>query len=64
MFLSPPHAIRLIDGTLSGMIAEALASHGLSRNVSPALPHFYARALAVAQSTHIAAVPVQFANAV
>ncbi|WP_431323603.1 LysR family transcriptional regulator [Rhizobium sp. YTU87027] len=64
VFSSLPHAIRSIDGTLSGMVDEALASHGLSRNVSLALPHFHAVALAVAQSTHIAAVPVQFANAV
>jgi DNA-binding transcriptional LysR family regulator len=64
VFSSLPHAIRSIDGTLSGAVDDALASHGLARNVSLALPHFHAVALAVAQSTHIAAVPVQFANAV
>jgi DNA-binding transcriptional LysR family regulator len=39
LFSRLPHAIRSIDGTLSGMVDEALKSHGLRRNVTLALPH-------------------------
>ena len=64
IFASLPHAIRSIDGTLSGMVDDALAQQGLKRSVTLALPQFYAVASAVAQSTYIAAVPIQFAGAV
>lgn len=64
LFSRLPHAIRSIDGTLSGMVDEALKSHGLRRNVTLALPHFQGVALAVAAGSHVAAVPVQFARAV
>ena len=40
------------------------AALGLSRSVTLALPHFQGVALAVASGMHIAAVPVQFADAV
>lgn len=64
LFSRLPHAIRSIDGTLSGMVDEALQSHGLRREVTLALPHFQGVALAVAAGSHIAAVPMQFARAV
>ena len=40
LFAKLPHALRSIDGALSGMVDTALAAHGLSRNVTLALPHF------------------------
>ena len=64
VFSSLPHALRSIDGTMSGMVDEALAKHGLKRNVMLALPHFQGVALAVADGPYIAAVPVQFARKV
>lgn len=64
LFSKLPHALRSIDGALSGMVDTALAALGLSRNVTLAPPHFQGVALAVATSMHIAAVPVQFADAV
>lgn len=59
-----PHVLRSIDGSMSGMVDEALATVGRRRAVTLALPHFHAVALAVAQTDHIAAVPVQFAETV
>jgi DNA-binding transcriptional LysR family regulator len=64
LFSKLPHALRSIDGALSGMVDDALAALGLSRSVTLALPHFQGVALAVAAGMHIAAVPVQFADAV
>lgn len=64
IFAALPHAIRSIDGSMSGMVDDALSKRGLRRNVTLALPHFQGVALAVASGPHIAAVPVQFANAV
>jgi DNA-binding transcriptional LysR family regulator len=63
-YLSLPHVIRSIDGSMSGMLDEALAEAGQARNVTLALPHFQGVALAVAGSDGIAAVPIQFARAV
>ncbi len=62
VFTTLPHALRSIDGSMSGMVDEALAVLGLKRRVSLALPHFQAVALAVAAGSHIAAVPLQFAR--
>jgi DNA-binding transcriptional LysR family regulator len=59
-----PHAIRSIDGSLSGMVDDALRKAGLWRRVVLALPHFHGVALAVARGHLIAAVPEQFARAV
>lgn len=64
LFADLPHAIRSIDGTLTGMVDEALAATGRRRRVVLALPHFQGIALAVARSTALAAVPRQFAEAV
>lgn len=62
LFCELPHALRSIDGSMSGMTDEALAEFGKSRKVSLALPHFQAVALAVASGNYLAAVPVQFAR--
>lgn len=59
-----PHAIRSIDGSLSGMVDVALAKAGAERRVRIALPHFQSVAEAVAMTTALAAVPRQFAGAV
>ena len=62
IFAALPHALRSIDGSMSGMVDEALATLGLKRDVTLALPHFQGVALAVAQGRHIAALPLQFAR--
>jgi DNA-binding transcriptional LysR family regulator len=64
LFCAMPHAIRSIDGSMSGALDDALAAVGLSRSVVLALPHFHGVALAVARGGLIAAVPKQFAEAV
>jgi DNA-binding transcriptional LysR family regulator len=63
LFCRLPHAIRSVDGSMSGWTDEALAEAGRSRTVVLALPHFAAVCLAVAESGLIAAVPEQFAHA-
>ncbi|MGZ3272932.1 MAG: LysR family transcriptional regulator [Caulobacteraceae bacterium] len=63
LFCRLPHAIRSIDGSMSGWIDEALAETGRSRTVVLALPQFAGVARAVAQSGLIAALPEQFARA-
>lgn len=62
-FCALPHAIRSIDGSMSGFTDEALRGQGRQRNVVLALPHFQGIALAVAASELIASVPRQFAEA-
>jgi DNA-binding transcriptional LysR family regulator len=64
LFAELPHAIRSIDGSLSGMVDDALRKAGAWRKVVLALPHFQGVALAVARGHVIAAVPLQFAQAV
>lgn len=64
LFCSLPHALRSIDGSLSGAVDDALRKAGATRRVVLALPHFHAIALAVAEGILIATVPVQFAKAV
>ncbi|OAP39968.1 LysR family transcriptional regulator [Sinorhizobium glycinis] len=63
LFCELPHAIRSIDGSMSGFTDEALGKIGRTRRVSLALPHFQAVALAVASGNYLAAVPRQFAVA-
>jgi DNA-binding transcriptional LysR family regulator len=63
LFCELPHAIRSIDGSLSGSTDEALRKIGRTRRVTLALPHFHAVALAVASGNCLAAVPRQFARA-
>ncbi|WP_244560063.1 LysR family transcriptional regulator [Ensifer aridi] len=62
LFCELPHAIRSIDGSMSGFTDEALSRIGRARRVSLALPHFQAIALAVASGNYLAAVPRQFAE--
>ncbi|MCY1126865.1 LysR family transcriptional regulator [Frigidibacter sp. RF13] len=63
-FCALGHALRSLDGTMTGQVDAALATHGLARRVTLALPHFQAVALAVAQGGMTAALPVQFARLV
>ncbi|TIP53193.1 MAG: LysR family transcriptional regulator, partial [Mesorhizobium sp.] len=58
-----PHALRSIDGSMSGFTDDALGRMGRARRVMLALPHFQAVALAVAGGPYLAAVPMQFAVA-
>jgi DNA-binding transcriptional LysR family regulator len=64
VFCALPHALRSIDGSMSGAIDAALQRAGATRQVTLALPHFQGIALAVARGHLIAAVPLQFAQAV
>ncbi|MDW6021077.1 LysR family transcriptional regulator [Mesorhizobium sp. BAC0120] len=64
LFCDLPHAIRSIDGSMSGFTDEALTKIGRSRRVSLALPHFQAVALATVSGNYLAAVPRQFADTV
>lgn len=59
IFCALPHALRSIDGSMSGMTDAALAARGLSRRVALVVPHFEAVVRAVSRSRMIAAVPVQ-----
>ncbi|MCB2127540.1 MAG: LysR family transcriptional regulator [Rhodobacteraceae bacterium] len=64
VFCALDHAIRSIDGTMTGQVDAALERHGHARRVTLALPHFQAVALAVARGGIAAALPVQFARVV
>lgn len=64
LYCALPHALRSIDGTMSGRIDDALRERGAARRVMLTLPNFQGIALAVAHGRLIAAVPVEFANAV
>ena len=61
LFCALPHALRSIDGSMSGFTDDALGRIGRSRRVTLALPHFQAVALAVAGGPYLAVVPTQFA---
>jgi DNA-binding transcriptional LysR family regulator len=61
LFCALPHALRSIDGSMSGFTDDALGRMGRKRRVRLALPHFQAVALAVASGPYLAAVPTQFA---
>ncbi len=64
IYCSLPHALRSIDGSMSGLVDEALHKVGAARRVMLTLPNFHGIARAVARGRLIAAVPVEFANAV
>jgi len=64
LFCGLPHAIRSTDGTMTGVVDDALLRSGHKRNIVLALPHFHAVAAAVARGELIAAVPQQLAEAV
>jgi DNA-binding transcriptional LysR family regulator len=55
-------AIRSINGSLSGMVDDALTKLDRKRNVVLAVPHFHALPACVARSHLAAAVPAQFAS--
>jgi DNA-binding transcriptional LysR family regulator len=64
VYCAVPHAIRSIDGSMSGMVDEALRQAGAERRVLLALPNFQGIGQAVALGRLIAAVPVQYAHLV
>jgi DNA-binding transcriptional LysR family regulator len=64
LFCELPHALRSVDGSMSGMVDDALRKTGAARRVVLALPHFHAIALAVARGRLIATVPIAVAKAV
>jgi DNA-binding transcriptional LysR family regulator len=64
VYCALPHAIRSIDGSMGGMVDEALRNLGAERRVLLALPNFQGIGRAVARGRLIAAVPVQYAHAV
>src|SRR5690606_14884534 len=64
LFCQLPHAMHSFDGSMTGLVDEAMEQLGRTRSVTLALPHFQAVGLAVAGGRHIAAVPVQFAQPV
>jgi DNA-binding transcriptional LysR family regulator len=64
LFTGLPHAIRSIDGSLRGLVDEALEREGHLRRVVLGVPHFHGLVAAVAQTTMIGAIPAQFASAV
>jgi DNA-binding transcriptional LysR family regulator len=64
LFCSLPHAIKSTDGTMGGVLDDALQKAGQKRRVVLALPHFYAVAVAVERGRLIAALPLVFAKAI
>jgi len=62
-FCELPHALRTIEGGMTGATDAALAQIGRRRRVVLALAHFYAVLLAVAEGGLIAMVPQAFAEA-
>lgn len=64
LYCSLPHALRSVEGGLTGPVDKALATLGLRRRVGLTLPQFEAVAHAVASGGYIAALPAQFAEAV
>lgn len=62
LYCSLRHAIRSTDGSLSGVIDEALASKGFARRVVLGLANFHSVALAVARGGLVAALPRQYFN--
>lgn len=63
LYCALPHALRSVDGALTGVIDGVLAAMGRQRRVALTLPQFEAVALAVAGGTYVAALPEQFARA-
>ncbi len=62
-FCALPHALRTVEGGMTGFTDEALAAIGRTRRVTMAMPHFHGVLLSVARSGMIAAVPRRFAQA-
>jgi DNA-binding transcriptional LysR family regulator len=64
LYCALPHALRSVDGGLTGAVDNALNKTGHRRRVMLTMPQFEAVALAVAAGDYLAALPVQFAEAV
>ena len=62
LFCELPHALRTIEGGLTGFTDAALEKIGRSRRVILTLPHFHGVLLAVARGELIAALPARFAK--
>lgn len=62
LYCALPHAMRSVDGSMSGQADAALARVGRRRRVAVALPHFDAILTCVAKSDMIATVPVQLVS--
>lgn len=60
LFCDLPHALRSVDGSATGMTDTALAQAGRKRRVALVVPHFDAVLHAVARSTMISSIPIQF----
>jgi hypothetical protein len=58
------HAIRSVDGSMTGLVDESLAEAGRTRQVVLAIPHFYGLATTVARTDLIAAMPAEFAHSI
>jgi DNA-binding transcriptional LysR family regulator len=63
LYCSLPHALRSVDGGLTGPVDAALAAVGHRRRVVLTLPQFEAVAHSVAGGGYLAALPAQFAEA-
>lgn len=63
LFCALPHALRTIEGGMSGYSDVALARAGRARRVTLAVPHFHGVLLAVARGSLIGVVPRSFAEA-
>lgn len=61
-FCALRHAIRSIDGSLSGVVDRELAARGVQRNVVLGLANFHSVALATARGGMVATLPKQFAD--
>jgi DNA-binding transcriptional LysR family regulator len=61
-FCELPHALRSMDGALTGLTDDALAAVGRARRVTLSVPHFQAVLLAAARGGTIGVVPRSFAE--
>ena len=62
LYCALPHALRSVDGSLTGVVDMMLAKAGHRRRVMLTMPQFEAIALAVADGDYLAALPIQFAE--
>lgn len=62
LFCSMEHAIRSVDGSMSGIVDDALSQAGFTRRVVLALPHFQAVAAATTKCNLIATIPTATAQ--
>jgi DNA-binding transcriptional LysR family regulator len=62
LFCELPHALRTVDGGMTGQTDAALEVLGRARRVALVVPHFHAVLMAVARGELIAAIPRRFAE--